>query len=76
MLHLSSEDLAAVTNNPYEAVIIASQRARHLNVRRLALLQRMEDSGEPIEIDGRKITMVALKDLVDGKVKFERPESM
>ncbi|HOD65300.1 MAG TPA: DNA-directed RNA polymerase subunit omega [candidate division Zixibacteria bacterium] len=58
--------------NRYEAVIVASKYARKLNTKRLTLLEQMEDNPE-IDIDSRKITMVALNDLIEGKVKFERP---
>jgi len=61
--------------NPYEAVIIASQHARILNSKRLAQLERMGE--DPlVDLETRKITAVALKDVLDGKVKFKRPETM
>ena len=41
------------------------------NNKRLTLLEQMEENPE-IDIDSRKITMVALNDLVEGKVKFDR----
>lgn len=72
MKKIPSEQLAKMGLNRYEAVIVASKYARKLNTKRLTLLEQMEDNPE-IDIDSRKITMVALNDLVDGKVKFERP---
>lgn len=69
------EQVSKVVNNKYQAIIIASQRARHLNSQRLMQLAMLEQATGPVEIDGRKITMVALKDLVDGRIKFELPES-
>jgi len=61
--------------NHYEAVIVASQHARRLNARRLAQLERMGEDPS-VDLETRKITAVALKDVLDGKVKFKRPETM
>ena len=60
--------------NRYEAIIIASKHARHLNNVRLKTLERMEENPD-LEIESRKMTMCALRDLLAGKVKFTRPES-
>jgi len=65
------EELEKLQLNRYEAVIVASKHARKLNTKRLTLLEQMEENPE-IDIDSRKITMVALKDLVGGRVKFQR----
>ena len=75
MRHLPIEALDKLGLNRYEAVIIASQYARSLNSKRLAALERMEENPE-IEIDSRKITMVALNDLLRGELKFNRSDSM
>ncbi|HOP07367.1 MAG TPA: hypothetical protein PLF13_08765 [candidate division Zixibacteria bacterium] len=61
--------------NNYEAVIIAAQHARYLNTKRLQALERLEEDPS-IDIDARKITAVALKDVLSGKVKFSRSDSM
>ncbi|MDZ4723495.1 MAG: hypothetical protein SGI97_06290 [candidate division Zixibacteria bacterium] len=74
MPYLSIDGLEKVTRNRYEAVIIAAQHARHLNSQRLLKMAKLEEGGS-FDIDGRKITMVSLQDLMDGKVKFVRPES-
>ena len=71
----SIEDLDKLHLNSYEAVIVASQHARRLNLKRLAQLERMEENPE-IDIETRKITMLALKDVLDGKVKFTRVDSI
>ena len=71
----SIEDISKLDLNSYEAVIVASQHARRLNAVRLAALERMEEDPE-VQIDARKITMVALREVLEGKVKFERPDSM
>ena len=68
-------DLVGLNLNRYEAVIVASQHARHLNNVRIKTLEKMPDNPE-LEIEARKITMVALKDLLDGNVKFQRKETI
>ncbi len=72
MVRTSFEELDKVTRNRYEAVLIASQRARHINSMRLAQLERMAE--EDISIDGRKVTSLALADLAAGKVKLRKPD--
>jgi DNA-directed RNA polymerase omega subunit len=75
MKKLPIEELEKLHLNRYEAVIVAAQHARHLNAQRLRKLEQMEEDPE-VDIDSRKITMVALKDLLEGKVKFTRSDSM
>jgi len=70
-----TEELDKVTSNRYEAVIIASKHARHLNTVRLAKLQQLDAETVEFDYDSRKITMVAFKDLMDGKVKFQRTDT-
>ena len=64
-----------MTSNRYEAVIVAAQHARQLNAHRLSKLAQAQEGDVP-EIEARKITIVALRDLIDGKVKFERSDTM
>lgn len=71
----SIESLEKLGLNRYEAVIIAAQHARFLNTKRLRQLELMEQDPS-IDIDSRKITMKALKEVLEGKVKFERTDSM
>jgi DNA-directed RNA polymerase omega subunit len=77
MPYLPIDDLEKVTVNRYEAVIVAAQHARQLNTKRLAKLAAAVEAGAEVEFDmeARKITMVALKDLMDGKVKFDRTDT-
>lgn len=64
-----------LTGNSYEAVIIASKRARQLNNIRLAKLEMLSsENADRVEIDGRKVTAMALQDCIEGKVKFHRPD--
>ncbi|MFZ1685454.1 MAG: DNA-directed RNA polymerase subunit omega [Candidatus Zixiibacteriota bacterium] len=70
------EDVDRMTSNRYEAVIVAAQHARHLNAVRLAKLARLgETENTAIDIESRKITMVSLRDLTEGKVKFVRSDT-
>mgnify|MGYP006358362039 FL=1 len=71
------DDLDKVTVNRYEAVIVAAQHARQINTKRLAKLNAAIEAGAEVEFDmeARKITMVALKDLMEGKVKFNRADT-
>jgi DNA-directed RNA polymerase omega subunit len=71
----SIEGLEKLGLNKYEAVIVAAQHARHLNTQRLKALEKLEEDPS-VDIEGRKITMLALRDLLDGKVKFDRKDSM
>ncbi len=64
-----TELVEKVTKNRYQAVIVASKRSRMLNSQRLLQLAAIENGGS-VDIDGRKITLIALKDLVEGRVKF------
>ncbi|MEW6049949.1 MAG: DNA-directed RNA polymerase subunit omega [Candidatus Zixiibacteriota bacterium] len=75
MKPVNIENVDRMTSNRYEAVIVAAQHARHLNAMRLARLQALQE-GQTVDIEARKITMVALRDLMEGKVKFERSGSM
>ena len=74
MPYLPMDDVDKVTENRYEAVIVAAQHARRLNSLRLAKLEELEEDAE-VDTEDRKITMVALKDLVDGKVNFARSDT-
>jgi DNA-directed RNA polymerase omega subunit len=70
MTKVSFEDVDKLTQNRYEAVLIAAQRARQINSMRLAQLERMAE--EDVTIDGRKVTSIAMNDLSEGNVKFRR----
>lgn len=59
------------TTNVYEAVIVAAKRSRQLNEERIAKLEMMPED-DSIEVDLRKVTKVALKELAEGKIETER----
>jgi DNA-directed RNA polymerase omega subunit len=67
---LSLEEIDKLTRNRYEAVLIAAQRARQINSLRLALLERMTE--EDVSIDARKVTTIALRDIIDGNIELKR----
>lgn len=75
MNKVNLEEIERQGLNRYEAVIIASRHARTLNSKRLRLLERMPEDPD-IQIDSRKVSMIALLDLLEGKIKFSRSDSM
>ena len=75
MHSLSLDKLKKLNLNRYEAIIVASQHARILNNKRLKNLKKLEENPE-LDLETRKITMVALKDLLDDKIKFGRSDSI
>lgn len=75
MAYHAIDDLDKVTRNRYEAVLVVSKHARHLNTRRLARLARLGDEITEVDIEARKMTAVALRDVMEGKVKFERTDT-
>ena len=72
MPYVDIDDLDKVTRNKYEAVIVAAQHARYLNQVRLAKFQQIDEGMLEVDIEARKMTAVALRDLLEGRVKFER----
>jgi DNA-directed RNA polymerase subunit K/omega len=62
-------NLDKVTKNPYEAVLVASRRARAINTGRLQQMEMMtEDSEEAI--DYRKVTTQAIEDMLRQRIKY------
>ena len=57
--------------NRYEAVLVAAKLARKINALRLAAKEQLP-AEELSRIDHRKITTIALDELRNGKVKYER----
>lgn len=72
---LTTEGFEKMGLNTYEAVILASQHARRLNIKRLAQLELLEED-PTLDIESRKIPHLALKDLLDGKLKYKLSDSM
>lgn len=70
------DELDNITKNRYEAVLMASQRARQLNAIRLAKLDMLtRDNADRIEIDGRKVTAIALEDCIEGRVRYKTEQN-
>lgn len=70
------DELDDIANNRYEAVLMASQRARQLNAIRLAKLEMLtRDNADRIEIDGRKVTAIALEDCIEGRVRYKTEQN-
>jgi len=70
------DELDKITRNRYEAVLMASQRARQLNAIRLAKLEMLtRDNADKIEIDGRKVTAIALEDCIEGRVRYKTEQN-
>lgn len=61
------EELDKICRNRYAAVLIASKKARNLNLQRLT---------EEVEPDRRnKVTVQAINELLNGKIKYEYPNT-
>ena len=57
--------------NDYEAVIVAAKLARKINGLRLAAKEQLAPE-ELAGMDQRKVTTIALEELRNGKIQFER----
>jgi DNA-directed RNA polymerase omega subunit len=75
MAYCPLEDLDKITRNRYEAVLVVSKHARHLNTQRLARLARLGEEITEVDIEARKMTAVALREVMEGKVKFVRTDA-
>lgn len=63
--------LEDVLPNEYEAVLVAAKLARKINSLRNAAKEQLAPE-EYNKMDQRKVTSVALEELISGKVKFEK----
>lgn len=69
----SLEDFRKFTTNRFEAIIVAAKYARKVNE---ILIQKEEMAqGEEVKPRMEKIVSLALKEVLEGKIKFERPKS-
>ncbi len=68
---VSLENLRDHAKNRYEGVLIASARARQLNAKKIAMEERGME--EAVELKRLKMTTFAMTELVEGKIKVERP---
>jgi DNA-directed RNA polymerase omega subunit len=67
---LLMDKLDDITLNHYEAVIAAAKRARMINTKRLAKLEMMTEDAE-VDIDYRKVTSIALEELLNDRIKYQ-----
>jgi len=74
MVYVPIEEASQLELNPYEMVILSSRHARHLNAKRLATLAQLQEGDSEVLIEPRKMTAVALRELLEGKVQFERSD--
>ncbi|KPL18462.1 MAG: hypothetical protein AMJ92_07910 [candidate division Zixibacteria bacterium SM23_81] len=79
MNYVSAEELAGKATNKYEAVVVAAMRARQLNLlekklREMESVKAGEEEEEGLEEENKKlkVTVIALKELVEGKIKFRQ----
>ena len=75
MPYLPLDAIDRRTTNRYEAVIVSGQRARQINADRLAKLEKMLED-QTVEVDGTKVTTLALRDVIAGRVKFRRVDEV
>jgi DNA-directed RNA polymerase omega subunit len=68
------DKIETVTENRYEMVLVASKHARQLNAKRLAKLARLQEGSTEVDIEARKMTAVALREVIEGKVNFQRAD--
>lgn len=68
---ISLERLREFAKNRYEGVLIASARARQLNAKKIAMEERGME--EALDLKRLKMTTFAMTELVEGKLKVERP---
>jgi len=69
----ATERLDKMCENRYEAVLLVAKHARRLNLDRLRE-KSQEGEAPPVEKKSLKVTTQALKDVLEGKVEFERPQ--
>ncbi|MFQ6002145.1 MAG: DNA-directed RNA polymerase subunit omega [Candidatus Zixiibacteriota bacterium] len=73
----ATERLERICANRYEAVLLVAKHARRLNLERMKAQSQAAQVGEgetTSREDEEKIPNQALRDVLEGKVEFERPE--
>lgn len=73
----ATEKLEKICRNRYEAVLLVAKHARRLNLERMRAESQAVQMGEEETVNQQnkeKIPSQALRDVLEGKVKFERPE--
>ena len=73
----ATERLEKICKNRYEAVLLAAKQARRLNLERMKAQSQAVQMGEEettSQENEEKIVNRALRDVLEGKIGFERPE--
>ena len=72
-----TERLEKICENRYEAVLLVAKHARRLNLERMRAESQAAQMGEDEEMSQEKEEKVgnqALREVLEGRVDFERPE--
>jgi DNA-directed RNA polymerase omega subunit len=69
----SLEDFRKFTTNRFEAIIVAAKHARKVN--EMLIKKEEEAQGEEDKPRMEKIVSLALQDVLEGKIKFDRPKN-
>jgi DNA-directed RNA polymerase omega subunit len=77
MNYVTAEELAGRATNKYEAVVVAALRARQLNRlekkrKEVEVVAEEEETGERKK--KVKVTVIAVNELVEGKITFQHEE--
>lgn len=73
----ATEKLEKICSNRYEAVLLVAKQARRLNLERMRAQSQAAQMGEEEEVSQKneeKVANQALRDVLEGKIEFERPE--
>jgi DNA-directed RNA polymerase subunit K/omega len=73
-----TERLEKICRNRYEAVLLVAKQARRINMQRMKAQSEAAQRGEKEEEGEQKEEKVAneaLRDVLEGKIDFERPEA-
>jgi len=89
MNYVTSDELIGKVDNKYEAVVVAALRARQLNLlqkkqQEMAQEQAQEEESEEMIDDGverepqrearEKVTVLAMRELLDKNINYQREE--
>ncbi len=71
----SLEDFRKFTTNRFEAIVVAAKHARKVNEILIKQDKPAEGAEEVDKPRMEKIVSLALQEVLEGKIKFERPKS-
>jgi len=75
MNYVTAEELVGKAANKYEAVVIVALRARQLNqLEKKRTEVQVVGEDEETEVKKEKVTVVAVNELVEGRIHFRREE--